>query len=178
VKEEIPTSARPSAAPERSPVASVEEKYVTFVLGSEYYGIPVLCVREIIRMSEVTPIPQMPPFVLGVINLRGKVIPVMDFKIQFNLPASKVGARTCVIVVEMRGEKGNRNLVGILVDSVEEVCVIPNATIQPAPNFGNAIHAEYISGVARIRNQVKTLLNLEKLIRAEAVGSHLSDTPM
>lgn len=144
-------------------------KYLTVALGTEAYGLPVLRVREIIRMQKITPVPQMPTFVKGVINLRGRVIPVVDLRVKFGFEA-EFADRTCIVVVQVRvGETEQTAAMGLIVDRVEEVVNLGAAEISPPPDFGGKMASDYILGLAKIKGQVKTLLDLDKVIAAEAV---------
>jgi len=143
-------------------------RYLTFVLGNESYGIPVLKVREIIRMIDITPVPCMPAYVKGVINLRGKVMPVIDLRLRFSLAEAEFTERTCTIVVEVSQTSGMNTLLGLVVDSVEEVAQIGAESIEPAPNFGGNLNTAYIIAMAHVKGGVKTLLDMDKLIAADA----------
>jgi purine-binding chemotaxis protein CheW len=145
-------------------------KYLTVVLADEAYGIGVLHVREIIRLQKFTPVPQMPAYVKGVINLRGRVIPVVDLRVKFGLAAALTD-RTCIVVVQvaLRGEVSVQ--MGLIVDAVEEVVTLASGEIEPTPEFGSAICTDYILGMAKVKGRVKTLLDINRVIAAEAVRS-------
>lgn len=140
------------------------QRYLTFQLGRESYGIAVLQVREIIRMQEPTVVPQMPDHVKGVINLRGKVIPVIDLRIKLELPSHENTEMTCIIVVHVKTESGSEKLVGVVVDAVEEVLNLAGVDIEDSPDFGNNLTANYIVGMAKVKGGIKTLLNINKVI--------------
>lgn len=140
-------------------------RYLTFVLGHESYGIGVLTVREIIRLTEITAVPQLPAHVKGVINLRGKVIPIIDLRCKFNLAQIETTERTCIVVVQIRSDSGARSLVGLIVDAVEEVVNVSPNDVESTPNFGGKIHANYILGMAKIGKRVKTLLDVDRVVR-------------
>ncbi len=140
-----------------------EEKYLTFSLSNEEYGISIMKVKEIIGMMSVTSVPQMPQFVRGVINLRGKVIPVMDMRLRFGMDEAEYTRRTCIVVVEAAEESG-KDLVGTVVDSVSEVLNIKDNSIEPTPSFGSELNAECISGMAKIDQKVKILLDINKVV--------------
>lgn len=144
-------------------------KYLTFVLGHESYGVGVLKVREIIRMLDITTVPQMPPYVKGVINLRGKVVPIVDLRIKFALEKAENTERTCIVVVEVKSKSGAKMLMGMIVDAVEEVATIPSTDIEPTPDFGGSLCTEYILGMAKIRGSVKTLLDIDAVLNAESL---------
>ncbi len=138
-------------------------KYLTFTLDNEGYGIGILKVKEIIGMMTITPIPRTPTFVKGVINLRGKVIPVMDLRLKFGLGEIPYTDRTCIIVAEIDSEE-NTVLIGIVVDAVSEVLNIPGDDIEEPPAFGTRLNTEYILGLAKTDQGVKILLNIDKVL--------------
>lgn len=139
-------------------------KYLTFKLDGESYAIPVLHVREIIRPTAITAVPQMPEAVRGVINLRGKIIPVMDLRARFNLPATQTTEQTCFVVVQLAGAGRSQFLIGLIVDAVEEVLQISGADIEPTPDFGSGVDTGCILGMAKIKGSVKTLLDVAQVV--------------
>ncbi|HUG11260.1 MAG TPA: chemotaxis protein CheW [Opitutaceae bacterium] len=143
-------------------------KYLTVVLDSEAYGLAVLKVREIIRLQKITPVPQVPEFVKGVINLRGRVIPIVDLRAKFGLKA-EFAERTCVVVVQVTVESANTVQMGLIVDSVEEVVNLTGEEIEPTPEFGVRIDTSYILGMAKIKGEVKTLLDIDRVVAPETV---------
>jgi purine-binding chemotaxis protein CheW len=144
-------------------------KYLSFALGDEEYALPVLRVREIIKMMEITQVPKVPAHVKGVINLRGRVIPIVDLRIKFGFEAP-LTERTCIIVVETAFARGPTAL-GMVVDGVSEVLNIPADEIEPTPDFGERINNGYMSGVAKSRAGVKMLLDLDRILeRGEAAS--------
>lgn len=145
-------------------------KYLTFVLGNESYGIPVLKIREIISMLHITPVPQMPAYVKGVINLRGKVIPVIDLRVKFSLARADVTDSTCIVVVQVAAGAGDTKQIGLIVDAVEEVANIAQADIEPAPDFGGTVEVSYILGMAKVKGAVKSLLDIDKVIAADTIA--------
>lgn len=151
-------------------LASKAGRYLTFKLGEESYGISVLKVREIIQMQPITSIPRTPDYMKGVINLRGKVIPVADLRIKFAFKEAEVNERTCIIVVALQLADGRDTLTGLIVDAVEEVLQIESEQIEDAPSFSDtAISTEYIFGMAKIKDDVKMLLDIDKVVSAESV---------
>ena len=142
-------------------------KYLTVVLENEAYGIGVLKVREIIRMQKITPVPQMPAFVKGVINLRGRVIPIVDMRVKFGLKA-EFAERTCIVVVQVKLSDHTVQM-GLIVDSVEEVVNLSGTDIEPTPDFGTRIDTGYILGMAKIKGAVKTLLDIDRVVSPETV---------
>jgi purine-binding chemotaxis protein CheW len=149
-------------------VATLAGKYLTFTLAGESYGIAVIKVREIIRPLNITHVPQMPAFVKGVINLRGKVIPIVDLRLKFELAEAKNTERTCIVVVQVVLGAGTTAMMGLVVDGVEEVANIAAADIEPTPDFGASLDTAYILGMAKLKGAVKTLLDIDKLLSAEA----------
>ncbi len=145
-----------------------EGKYLTFTLDKEEYGISILKIKEIIGMMPITSVPQTPEFVKGVINLRGKVIPVMDLRLRFGMGAIEYTERTCIIVVEIGGQSGTV-MIGIVVDSVSEVLNIKGEDIEDTPTFGTRLNTDYILGMAKMEGGVKILLDIDKVLSAEEV---------
>jgi purine-binding chemotaxis protein CheW len=150
-------------------LAEQERKYLTFTLASEEYGIAILKVKEIIGMMPITTIPRTPEFVKGVINLRGKVIPVIDLRLRFDMEATDYTERTCIIVVEIDGP-GGTVLVGIVVDSVSEVLSIKGGDTVDAPTFGIQLNTDYISGMAKTEEGVKILLDIDRVMTADEIS--------
>jgi purine-binding chemotaxis protein CheW len=148
-------------------------KYLTFDLADEEYGVEILRVREIIGMMEITPVPKTPDFVLGVINLRGKVIPVVDLRLKFGLPYKEPDDRTCVIVVEVASE-GTTLQMGIVVDRVNEVADVKAADVEPTPSFGVSLDTAFILGMAKVGDKVKILLDIDKVLTASEVAAMAS----
>lgn len=149
-------------------------KYLTVVLENEAYGIAVLKVREIIRMQKITPVPQMPEFVKGVINLRGRVIPVIDLRVKFGLKA-EFTERTCIVVVQVKLATDSIVQMGLIVDSVEEVVHVPADEIEPTPEFGARVDTTYLLGMAKVKGQVKTLLDIDRVVAPETMR-HIAET--
>lgn len=139
-------------------------KYLTFMLGAEHYSLPILKVREIMRLCPITPVPRMPVYIQGVINLRGKIVPVLDLRARFRLPEFADRDRVCIIVVQLDNGDGSANLMGMIVDMVEEVSQYTEAEIEPTPDFGSLVDTRYIPGMTKTKGTVKTLLDLDKLL--------------
>jgi len=140
---------------------SQRDKYLTFVVDGDTYGIEIRYVTEIIGLQKITPVPDMPAFVRGIINLRGKIIPVMDMRVRFNKPFREYMERTCIIVVDIRDLS-----IGLIVDSVAEVVNIPAGAVAPPPELtrrGN----RFIMGIGQAAGEVKLLLDCEKLLTEE-----------
>ena len=140
-----------------------EGKYLTFTLSEEEYGIEILKIREIIGMMDVTTVPQMPHFVKGVINLRGKVIPVIDLRLRFGLDPKPYDERTCIIVAEVASHDGNVQM-GLVVDTVSEVVNIGLEEMENTPVFGVNVDTHYILGMAKLKGKVKILLDIDKVL--------------
>ena len=143
-------------------------KYLTFTLEEEEYGIGILKVKEIIGMMPVTSVPRTPDFVKGVINLRGKVIPVVDLRLKFTMGEIPYTDRTCIIVVEIDSDAATV-LIGIVVDAVSEVLNIREEDIEDTPKFGTALDTNYILGMAKMEGGVKILLDIDKVLSQEEV---------
>jgi purine-binding chemotaxis protein CheW len=150
-------------------IRAVAGKYLTFVLGNESYGVEVLKIREIIRMQNITPVPQMPEYVKGVINLRGKVIPVVDLRVKFMLSKVETTERTCIVVVQVILASGTTTQMGLIVDAVEEVINIGTSDIENTPEFGTRLNTEYILGMAKVKGVVKTLLDIDRVVSVETM---------
>jgi purine-binding chemotaxis protein CheW len=144
-------------------ITNPEGKYLTFSLGREEYGIGILKIKEIIGMMPITPVPRTPAFVKGVINLRGKVIPVVNLRLKFGMQETLYTERTCIIVVETKGERGPL-LMGIVVDLVSEVLNIKNAEIEQTPVLGADLNTDYILGMAKMNGGVKILLDIDRVL--------------
>ncbi|MFZ5776159.1 MAG: chemotaxis protein CheW [Thermodesulfobacteriota bacterium] len=138
-------------------------KYLTFSLGHEDYGVGILSVREIIGVMEITAVPHTPTYIKGVINLRGRVIPVLDLRLKFGMEPQEYNERTCIIVVEVQGQTAPVQ-VGMVVDSVSEVLNVAAAEIEPPPSLGSSGQAENILGMAKIKGEVKILLDVGKVV--------------
>lgn len=142
-----------------------KDKYLTFSVGDEEYGIEIYCVTEIIGIQKITQVPDMPAYIKGVINLRGKVIPVMDVRLRFKMPERPYDERTCIIVVNLSG-----NLIGLVVDTVREVLTIPPAQVELPPEVTGSSH-QYVKGLGKAGEKVKIILDVEKLVRREDIAS-------
>ena len=141
---------------ETSRCEEVAGKYLTFNLGPELYGFEILKVQEIIKAASVTRIPRTPDFVRGVINLRGKVIPVTDLRLKFDIEGQEDTDRTCIIVVQVAGSNG-KITTGILVDEVSEVLDITAEEIEPPPSFGANVDTGFMHGMGKVENRLITL---------------------
>ena len=151
-------------------MADKEGKYLTFTLAEEEYGIGILRIKEIIGMMPITTIPQTPEFVKGVINLRGKVIPVVDLRLRFGMGSIDYTERTCIIVVEIDAQAGTV-MIGIVVDAVSEVLNIKAEDIEDTPTFGTKLNTEYILGMAKMEGSVKILLDIGRVLTGEEIAT-------
>jgi purine-binding chemotaxis protein CheW len=139
-------------------------KYLTFALADEEFGLEILKVREIIGMMDITAVPLTPPFIKGIINLRGRVIPVMDLRTRFGMSAGERTSATCIIVVYV-----GQLEVGIIVDAVSEVIEIPCENIEPAPTFGAGVDTRFILGIGKTDRKVTILLDMDKTLTDQDV---------
>jgi purine-binding chemotaxis protein CheW len=147
--------------------SSLPGKYLTFALSGEEYGLPVLKVREIIKILNITAVPQSPQYVKGVINLRGKVIPVVDLRLKFGFMSQDYDERTCIIVVEVALQT-SKVMMGVVVDAVSEVLTITADEIEATPDFGEHVNTDFMMGVAKIKGRVKFLLDLDRIFGGAA----------
>jgi purine-binding chemotaxis protein CheW len=147
-----------------------EGKYLTFSLAGEEYGIGILKVKEIIGFMAITPVPKTPEHIKGVINLRGKVIPVVDLRLKFEMACTESTERTCIIVTEIAAG-GNKIAMGIVVDSVSEVLNIKALEIENTPDFGSKLDTGYILGMAKIGSNVKILLDIDKVMSQDEISA-------
>jgi len=148
-------------------------KYLTFMIGKEEYGLPVLKVREIIKVMDITHVPQVAAHVLGVINLRGKVIPVIDLRRKFGFDAQAPTERTCIIVAEV-ALQSSTVMMGVVVDAVSEVVSVSAAEIEQPPDFGGQRTTDYLLGLAKVKGGVKILLDLDRVLGSDgqiAIGA-------
>jgi purine-binding chemotaxis protein CheW len=139
-------------------------KYLSFALGSECYAVPVLKVREIIRLAEITPVPQLPPHVRGVINLRGKIVPVVDLRIKLALGPSATTPTACIVIVNLRVPSGGLVHMGLMVDGVDEVVNVGPGDIEETPDFGTALRLEHLLGMAKIKGKILALVDIDRLL--------------
>ena len=141
-------------------------KYLIFQLGKEEFGIQVLKVREIMGIQDITPVPHLPAHVKGVLNLRGRIIPVVDLRLKFGLEAKEYTQRTCIIVVQVAVAGAEPNPIGIVVDGVAEVLNVVEGDVEDTPQFGQDTDTSYLLGIAKIKGQVKLLLDIDKALEA------------
>jgi len=149
-------------------MADTDQKLLTFSLGGEGYGVSILKVKEIIGMMEITPVPRTPDFIKGVINLRGKIIPVMDLRVKFGMEEKEYNERTCIIVAEV-DIKGTQKLLGVVVDMVSEVVTVSDDQIEPPPEYGTAIEHNSILGIGKIKDRVVIILDIDEVFVCEEI---------
>ena len=145
-------------------------KYLTFKLGEEVYGIEILKVQEIIGLMRVTPVPRTPHFIRGVINLRGKIIPVVELRLNFGLESIADTEKTCIIVIQVETARAKVTM-GILVDEVSEVLDVAGDAIEPAPSFGSAVDTRFIKGMGKIGQKVVVLLDIDRVLAADEIDA-------
>ncbi len=145
-------------------------KYLTFKLGAEEFGLEILKVQEIIKLMEITRVPRTPEFVRGVINLRGKVIPVIDLRLKFQMESQATTDKTCVIVVQV-AQGDSRVTTGVIVDEVSEVLDIAAEQIEPAPEFGSAVDTAFILGMGKVAKRVVMLLDVDKVMSSRELAA-------
>src|SRR5574344_1655716 len=147
-------------------MALYQQKLLTFSLGNEDYGVSIMKVKELIGMMDITPVPRTPDFIKGVINLRGKIIPVMDLRVKFGMDEQDYNDRTCIMVVEII-IKGIPRIIGIVIDSVSEVVNMDDSQIEPPPEYGSTVDKDSILGIGKIKEGVIIILDIDKLFDYE-----------
>ncbi|HTQ99618.1 MAG TPA: chemotaxis protein CheW [Candidatus Acidoferrum sp.] len=159
-------AAKPAAVDE------AEGQYLTFLLAREMFAISISSIKEIIEYGQITPVPMVPGFVRGVINLRGQVVPVIDLQVRLGRDSSPVGKRTCIVIFEVTlpGD-GRREVMGVVVDSVLEVLGIAASQIERAPQFGANLRQDFIAGLGKIADKFVVILNVEKVLSIEELAS-------
>lgn len=162
---------RGSAEAARNAILEAEEQqqYLTFLLGEEMFAIGILAIREIIEYGYLTEVPMTPPFIRGVINLRGAVVPVVDLAVRFGREARENTKRTCIVIVEVDSETG-RHEMGIVVDAVNEVLEIPRAEIEPPPEFGARLRIDFVSGMGKVNGNFVVLLDMTRVLSNDEVS--------
>jgi purine-binding chemotaxis protein CheW len=157
-----------SNATEQSVINQEEDtqkgKFLTFTLGNEAYGLEIKYVTEIIGVQEITEVPELPEYIRGIINLRGKIIPVMDVRLRFRKPFREYNDRTCIVVVDIKDIS-----VGLIVDTVSEVMTIQDQDVVPPPDLNKGSNNKYIKGIGKVGNEVKLILDCSKLLNDDEV---------
>lgn len=156
---------------------SEEGQYLTFLLNGEMFAIGILNIKEIIEYGQITEVPMMPGFIRGVINLRGRVVPVVDLLSRFGRQSGEITKRTCIVIIEVETE-GERQDIGVVVDSVSEVLEIPATEIEPAPAFGAKIRTDFISGMGKINGKFVILLNVNKVLSVDELAMLADQTEL
>ena len=141
-------------------------QYLTFTLGDEVFAMDIRAVREIIQHAALTPVPLMPEFVRGVINLRGAVVPVIDLQARFGRPKANLGKKTCIVIFDASRE-GEKSELGLLVDSVSEVIDIAPGNIEPPPQFGTSIQLDYIRGLGKVKGEFVVILETDRALNID-----------
>jgi len=144
-------------------------QYLTFMLGGEMYAIGILNIKEIIEYGQVTEVPMMPVFIRGIINLRGRVVPVVNLLARFGKHSSEITKRSCIVIIEAGTEEEQQDI-GIVVDSVSEVLDIPASEIEPAPSFGAKIRSDFISGMGKVNGKFVVMLSVSKVLSVDEMS--------
>lgn len=144
-------------------------QYLTFLLGGEMYAIGILSIKEIIEYGQLTEVPMMPGFIRGVINLRGRVVPVIDLKVRFGGTSSDNTKRTCIVIIEMESE-GEHQDIGVVVDAVNEVLEILPADIEPAPEFGARLRTDFIRGMGKVNGKFVIILDVNHVLSVDEMS--------
>ena len=152
-------------------VQNIEEQqqYLTFLLGGEMFAIGILNIKEIIEYGSLTTVPMMPAFIRGVINLRGAVVPVIDLSARFGHAQSSITRRSCIVIIEVQAE-GEKHDVGVVVDAVSEVLEIHASQIEPPPNFGARIRADFIAGMGKVKDKFVIILNVDRVLSIDEMA--------
>ena len=166
-----PAPAQKAAAVANDAAREVAEQnqYLTFLLGDEMFAIGILSIREIIEYGVVTDVPMTPPFIRGVLNLRGAVVPVVDLSVRFGRQARENTKRTCIVIVEIESPRGNQEM-GVVVDAVNEVLEIAHDDIEPPPEFGARIRIDFIKGMGKIEGKFVIVLDLNRVLSVDEVA--------
>jgi purine-binding chemotaxis protein CheW len=144
-------------------------QYLTFMLGGEVFAIGILRIKEIIEYGQLTEVPRMPASIRGVINLRGAVVPVIDLGARFGKQTSGISRRTCIVIIEVQHED-EQQVVGVMVDAVNEVLDIPATEIEPSPSFGAKIRADFIKGMGKVEGKFVIILNADKVLSVDEIA--------
>jgi len=155
-------------------VEKQDGKHLVFLLGGSSYGIPILEVSDINGLMEITQIPKTPEFIKGVINLRGKVIPVMDLRLKFGMPAKEYDKQTCIIIVNI-AVKNQTKQMGVIVDTVSEVFDIPLSEIEAPPSYGGPVGDDFLNGIGKVKGKLVVLLNIAKVLHSDDVIELLTE---
>jgi purine-binding chemotaxis protein CheW len=157
------------ASPKHATAAAEPQQYLTFSLDNATLAMGILRIIEIIEFRELTPVPMMPSFIRGVLNLRGAVVPVVDLKARFGRGPANVSRKSCVVIVELRSDEGKQDI-GVMVDQVNAVVEIAAGDIEPAPAFGSGLRPDFISGMGRLNDRFVVILDLDSLLCVEELA--------
>lgn len=148
----------------------IANKYLTFVLATEEYAVDILRVQEIKGWNKVTPIPNTPDYICGVINLRGTIVPIIDLRLRFGLERLEYGVMTVVVVVKVIAPNGKERIMGVVVDAVSDVYDVTESEIKPPPDFGSVISIEFIKGLATVGEKMVIVLDIDKLLNSDELA--------
>lgn len=162
--------AEPQKIQHKALLANTVQQYLTFILGREVFAINILNIKEIIEYGNLTEVPKMPVFIRGVINLRGAVVPVIDMAARFDKPSSEITRKTCIVIIEIEHDDA-KQVVGVMVDAVNEVLDIAPSEIEPAPSFGANIRADFIEGMGKIEGRFVILLNVNRVLSVNEIAT-------
>ena len=172
-------SARQALPVQHDRQAAKGQQYLTFTVTGELFGVAIVSIKEIIEYRSTTGVPMMPEFMRGIINLRGRVVPVIDLAVRFGRPRSEVTPRSCIVIIEAQ-QHGEQHDLGIVVDAVSAVTDIADADIEPAPSFGAKLRREFITGMGKIGEKFVILLDVGKVLSIEelsSLGSMVQERP-
>lgn len=147
-----------------------QQQYLTFMLGGETYAIGILAIKEIIEYSNLTEVPMMPAYICGVINLRGSVVPVVDLSMRFGNTRTELTRRTCIVIIEVVSEDEDQQILGVVVDAVNEVLEIPPSQIEAPPAFGAKIRTDFISGMGKLDDKFVIILRVDKVLSVDELS--------
>lgn len=164
------TTTQHARASGTAPAAPLGRQYLTFLLGGENFGLPISAIKEIIEYRQPTDVPMMPAFIRGVINLRGRAVPVVDLSARFGRGAGQTTRRTCIVIVEIR-HRGEQHDMGVAVDAVSAVLDIADADIEPPPTFAATVRADFISGMGKVGEQFVIILDIDQVLTGEELSS-------
>ena len=165
----IRSSSRQVSQAEQLEITMQGQQYLTFSVSGELFAIPISAIKEIIEYRIPTDVPMMPPFIRGVINLRGRVVPVIDLAVRFGRPKAEVARRTCIVILEI-AQEGQQQDIGVVVDAVSAVLDIADADIEPPPKFGAKLRADFISGMGKIAEKFVIILDIDKVLSVEELS--------
>ncbi len=163
-------SAHRPAAASQEPAAGPGQQYLTFMVGEEMFALPIAAIKEIVEYREPTDVPMMPSFIRGVINLRGRVVPVIDLCARFARGRGQTSRRTCFVILELNHEEWKHDI-GVLVDAVSAVLEIPDTDIEPPPNFGIKLRSDFISGMGKVGEKFVIILDIDKVLSVDELSS-------